>query len=325
MSRGSRVTSPASQRAWTSRRRAGRCWRATAFASAASPRRSPPRSSSSSPRSTASRSTTRSKDGCRVSSPTATRSASAQLLQHTSGLFDYAADPATFQPFATHPNYSWNPRELVAIASKHTPNFAPGKGWGYSNTNYVLLGLIVEAATGNPIGIELERRIFRPLHLWATTFDTDGNFGNRSSGRRTARFAHGYSTIGGHVIDATDLNPSWGYAAGAITSTADDLATFYGALMRGKLVSKASLRAMTTTVPLSSTAAYGLGLLQVKTSCGSFWGHDGGTFGYTSNVFVSADGQHVAILLVNRGRLTARQQQAFTHLAEQAACDTATP
>ena len=248
-----------------------------------------------------------------------------ELLQHTSGLFDYAADPATFQPFATHPNYSWKPRELVAIASKHRPNFAPGKGWGYSNTNYVLLGLIVEAATGNPIGVELERRIFRPLHLWATTFDTDGNFGNRSSGRRTARFAHGYSTIGGHVIDATDLNPSWGYAAGAITSTADDLATFYVALMRGKLIGKASLRAMTTTVLLNRTAAYGLGLLQVKTSCGSFWGHDGGTFGYTSNAFVSADGQRVAILLVNRGRLTARQQQAFTHLAERAACDTATP
>jgi D-alanyl-D-alanine carboxypeptidase len=249
-----------------------------------------------------------------------------QLLQHTSGLYDYAADPATFQPFATDPHYSWNPRDLVAIANKHRPNFAPAKGWGYSNTNYVLLGLIVEAATGNPVGIELEQRIFRPLHLWATTFDTDGNVGNRSSVRQTARFAHGYSTIGGHVIDATDLNPSWGYAAGAITSTADDLATFYAALMRSKLVSKASLRAMMmTTVPLSSTAAYGLGLLQVKTSCGSFWGHDGGTFGYTSNAFVSADGQRVAILLVNRGRLTAGQQRAFTHLAERAACETTTP
>ena len=185
---------------------------------------------------------------------------------------------------------------------------ASGKGWGYSNTNYVLLGLIVEAATGNPVGNELEHRIFRPLHLRATTFDTDGNFSNRSNGRRTAPFAHGYSTIDGHTLDASDLNPSWGYAAGAITSTADDLATFYGALMRGKLISKASLRAMTTMVPLSSTAAYGLGLLLVKTSCGSFWGHDGGTFGYTSNAFVSADGQRVAILLVNRGRLTSWPQ-----------------
>jgi D-alanyl-D-alanine carboxypeptidase len=96
------------------------------------------------------------------------------LLQHTSGLFDYAADPATFAPFATDPSHAWQPRELVAIATKHAPAFEPGTGWGYSNTNYVLLGLIGEAATGNTIGAEFERRIFRPLHLWATTFDRDG-------------------------------------------------------------------------------------------------------------------------------------------------------
>jgi hypothetical protein len=67
-----------------------------------------------------------------------------QLLLHTSALYDYAADPATFQPFATNPGYAWEPHGLVAIANRHAPNFAPGKGWGYSNTNYVLPGMIVE-------------------------------------------------------------------------------------------------------------------------------------------------------------------------------------
>ena len=244
-----------------------------------------------------------------------------QLLQHTSGLFDYAADPATFQPFATDPGYAWHPRDLVAIATAHAPNFQPGKGWGYSNTNYVLLGLIVETVTGRPVGQELERRIFRPLHLWATSFDTDGHFSDRSSGRRTARFAHGYSTIAGSTFDASDLNPSWGYAAGAVTSTANDLVAFYGALMRGKLITKQGLKAMTTTVSLSPTAGYGLGLLHTKTSCGWFWGHDGGTFGYTSNAYVSSDGRHVAILLVNSGQLTTPQHEAFMQLAERAACE----
>jgi len=244
-----------------------------------------------------------------------------QLLRHTSGLFDYTADPATFQPFATNPGYAWQPRDLIGIATGHAPNFAPGKGWGYSNTNYVLLGMIVETATGNPVGHELQQRIFRPLHLWATSFDTDGRYRDRSNGQRTARFAHGYSTIAGSTFDASDLNPSWGYAAGAVTSTADDLAAFYSALMRGKLIGTQGLEAMTTTVRFGPAAAYGLGLLRAKTPCGWFWGHDGGTFGYTSNVFVSADGRHVAILLVNSGELTTAQHKAFAHLAVSAACE----
>jgi D-alanyl-D-alanine carboxypeptidase len=244
------------------------------------------------------------------------------LLQHTSGLFDYTADPAVFAPFASDPSHAWQPHELIAIATRHAPTFEPGRGWGYSNTNYVLLGLIVEAATGDTIGMELERRIFRPLHLWATTFDTDGNYGDRSDGRRTARFAHGYSTIEGQTFDASDLNPSWGFAAGAITSTASDVATFYKALLRGNLIGKRSLQVMRTAIHVSSTAAYGLGLQRVKTSCGWFWGHDGGTFGYTSNAFVSADGRRVAVVLANQGPLGAEQHHAFNRLAARAACET---
>jgi D-alanyl-D-alanine carboxypeptidase len=244
------------------------------------------------------------------------------LLRHTSGLFDYAADPATFAPFASDPGYAWQPRDLVALATRHTPTFAPGQGWGYSNTNYVLLGLIVEAATGRPIAEELERRIFRPLRLWATTFDTDGRFGDRSNGPRIARFAHGYATLAGRTLDTSDLNPSWGYAAGAMTSSADDVAIFYRALLRGKVIGRPSLDEMRATVSMSSVAAYGLGLRRVKTSCGWFWGHDGGTFGYTSDAFVSADGARVAVILANRGPLAAAQRSAFDRLAERAACGT---
>jgi D-alanyl-D-alanine carboxypeptidase len=244
-----------------------------------------------------------------------------QLLQHTSGLFDYAADPATFRPFATGPSHAWKPRELVAIANRHPPNFPPGKGWGYSNTNYVLLGLTVEAVTGTPIGDQLERRIFRPLRLWSTSFDTDGRFGDRRNGHRTARFAHGYSTIAGRTFDASDLNPSWGYSAGAISSSADDLVSFYRALMRGRLLRRQSLLAMKTTIATASKAGYGLGLLRLRTSCGTLWGHDGGTFGYTSDAFVSGDGRRVAIVLVNSGQLTPTQRSSFNRLAERAACD----
>jgi D-alanyl-D-alanine carboxypeptidase len=121
---------------------------------------------------------------------------------------------------------------------------------------------------------------------------------------------------------ASDLNPSWGYAAGTITSTAADVATFYKALLRGSLISKRSLQAMRVAIPVSSTAAYGLGLQRTRTTCGWFWGHDGGTFGYTSNAFVSADGRRVAVVLANQGPLGDAQHSAFNRLAARAACET---
>ena len=79
---------------------------------------------------------------------------------------------------------------------------------------------------------------------------------------------------------------------------------------------------MTTAVPVGSTAAYGLGLQRAKTSCGWFWGHDGGTFGYTGNAFVSADGKRVAVVLANEGPLSTAQHDAFNRLAARAACET---
>jgi D-alanyl-D-alanine carboxypeptidase len=175
-----------------------------------------------------------------------------QLLQHTSGLFDYAADPATFAPFAHDPGHAWSPRDLVAIARRHQPGFPPGAGWGYSNTNYVLLGLVVEAVTHRPLGEELARRIFRPLHLSATSFDTDGHFSDRPTTNGTARFAHGYTTINGRTFDASDLNPSWGYAAGAITSNAADVASFFSALLRGELLRPRLLRGQCSQPPASA-------------------------------------------------------------------------
>jgi D-alanyl-D-alanine carboxypeptidase len=246
-----------------------------------------------------------------------------ELLQHTSGLFDYAADQATYAPFASDPSYAWTPRALVATATRHPPNFEPGTGWGYSNTNYVLLGLIVEAATGQPIGSELDRRIFRPLHLWATSFETDGRFGDRAGAGLHARVAHGYADFGTGRLDATDLNPSWGYAAGAIASTATDVIAFYSALMRGTLLERPNLAAMETTVPIGHGASYGLGLLRRRLACGTFWGHDGGMIGYTSNALVSPDGRRAAVVLANRGRLDARQETLFQQLTVRAACEAA--
>lgn len=91
-----------------------------------------------------------------------------QLLNHTSGLFDYGGDRRFVADAYRHPLKDWTPRQIVAIATAHKPRFAPGAGWSYSDTNYYVLGLIVEAATQHSLASELRRRIFVPLRLRAT-------------------------------------------------------------------------------------------------------------------------------------------------------------
>ena len=144
-----------------------------------------------------------------------------QLLDHTSGLFDYTEDPRVFAPYlAGNLDFRWQPRQLVRIAVSHPPLFPPGAAWSYSNTGYVLVGMIIEAATSHRLEAELQRRIFRPLRLDATSFAT----GSAIDGAH----AHGYTDLGSGLADITGLSQSWAWAAGAVVSTADDLATFVG-------------------------------------------------------------------------------------------------
>jgi D-alanyl-D-alanine carboxypeptidase len=110
-----------------------------------------------------------------------------QLLNHTSGLPDYAPedDDSFIRQVLADRRRKWTPQELVGIAMARPPLFAPGAAWGYSNTGYVLLGLIAEAASGRPLATELRRRIFAPLHLRGTTFATGPGI--------AGRHGHGYS------------------------------------------------------------------------------------------------------------------------------------
>jgi len=126
----------------------------------------------------------------------------------------------------------WAPRPLADIGLSHPPLFKPGTHWSYSNTNYVLLGLIVEAVTNDRLGNELVKRIIHPIGLHDTTFAT---------GRQVAApAAHGYY----QGKDITALSGSYAWAAGAIVSTASDLDRFYRALLTGKVVPAAQLKAM---------------------------------------------------------------------------------
>lgn len=228
-----------------------------------------------------------------------------QLLNMTSGLFDYLVDgdQTVAKPYLKgNFAYAWKPRQLVEIAVSHKPKFAPGTAWSYCNTCYIVLGLIVEAATDHSLASELHRRIFVPLHLGGTTFDTKP--------RIAGRHAHGYELEGTLLVDVSVLSPSFGWAAGAIVSTADDVASFYRALLRGRLLRADLMRAMETTVDARSLGGgirYGLGLGVLPTSCGRAWGHTGGTPGYGTTALSSKDGNRQIVVLVTRDESLPKQ------------------
>jgi D-alanyl-D-alanine carboxypeptidase len=215
-----------------------------------------------------------------------------QLLNHTSGLFAFGGDRDFVTQAVRDPLRVWTPREIVAIATAHPPHFPPGAGWSYSDTNYFVPGLIVEAATGRSLGAELRRRILEPLRLRTTSFPTAPDI--------AGRHAHGYFLRPRQ--DVTIGSPSVQWAAGALVSNADDLARFFRALLGGRLLGSDLLQLMRTTVAarqLGPGNAYGLGLQKVPEPCGAVWGHTGGSPGYVADALNSKDGEHQVVVLVN--------------------------
>jgi D-alanyl-D-alanine carboxypeptidase len=222
------------------------------------------------------------------------------LLDHTSGLFNYVDDPDFKRALIADPTRSWSPRELVAFANAHAPLFPPGTDWSYSNTNYVVLGLVVEAVTGTALERELRERIFEPLGLAATSFPS----GTEIEGE----YAHGY--IGPvtlpmpprALIDMTPLlSPTWLWAAGGIVSTGDDVTSFFAALLGGRLLPADLLAAMRRISPQSRSGVfqYGLGIERFSTRCGQAYGYLGDFVGYRTVVYASPDGSRVAVVMVN--------------------------
>ncbi|MDT9686987.1 serine hydrolase domain-containing protein [Streptomyces sp. P9(2023)] len=208
-----------------------------------------------------------------------------QLLQHTSGLPEYGVhisdDELKYRYF--------EPRELVDIALQDEAEFAPGKKWSYSNTNYVLAGLIIQKVTGRPLAEEMDRRIIKRIGLRHTYFPTPGD--------KTIREPHpkGYarSSDGAPPRDFTEIDPSAGWAAGQLISTNSDVNRFFTALLGGRLLPAAQLAQMRTTVPVGDTGShYGLGVMSRKLSCGGvYWGHGGDLVGYETRGGATDDGR----------------------------------
>ncbi|MCT9078518.1 serine hydrolase domain-containing protein [Streptomyces fulvoviolaceus] len=228
-----------------------------------------------------------------------------QLLNHTSGVFNYTADE-TFgrtyflkDGFFEHRYDTKSPEQLVAIAMAHKPDFAPGTSWNYSNTNYVLAGMVIEKVTGRTYAEEIRRRVIDPLHLDATSVPGTRVTVPQPSSRAYSKLAE---TATGPTYDVTKLNPSLASSAGEMISDSADLNRFYRALLRGDLLPAKQLKEMKTTVSAEEypNAGYGLGLIDRELSCGvHVWGHDGGIHGSNSVAATTADGRHSVALNFN--------------------------
>ncbi|KND45468.1 MULTISPECIES: serine hydrolase domain-containing protein [Streptomyces] len=220
-----------------------------------------------------------------------------QLLNHTSGIAEYTSDERFVEDvflaegFLKNRYRTWSPRELVGIAMKHEPTFAPGTDWSYSNTNYVLAGMVIEKVTGRGYGDEIRGRIIEPLGLSDTKVPGTSPTLPGPHSRAYSKLAE---TSDGRTYDVTRLNPSIAGAAGGMISDADDLNRFVSALLRGKLLPRKQLAEMKDVVPLDGDrGGYGLGLITYKLSCGvQLWGHSGGIHGSLSEAATTSDGRH---------------------------------
>ncbi|WP_276573911.1 serine hydrolase domain-containing protein [Streptomyces sp. 135] len=205
------------------------------------------------------------------------------LLQQTSGLPNYTE-------YDIQPRY-YEPRELLGIALRHEAHFEPGKKWEYSNTNYVLAGLIIEKVTRRTVAQEIDRRVIDRLGLRHTYFPAPRD--------ATIREPHpkGYyqDAPGTELDDITEIDPSWAWSAGQLISTNSDLNRFFTALIGGRLLPAAQLDQMRTTVPapyFGDGARYGLGIVSKPLSCGGrSWGHGGSFPGYETRGGVTDDGR----------------------------------
>ncbi|MFF8969655.1 serine hydrolase domain-containing protein [Streptomyces sp. NPDC014995] len=200
------------------------------------------------------------------------------LLTHTSGLYDYTRDTGRTAPVTAV--------QAVRIALTHPP--ADRGRFVYSNTNYVLLGLVVEHVTGRSYATEAERRIIAPLALTGTSFP-----GSRTS----LPSPHGlaYDTDG---TDVTELDPRVAGAAGELVTTLTDLDRFYAALLGGDLLTSHWLREMLDT--RTAHGSYGMGLFPATLPCGvTVWGHNGRISGSYVRTAASVDGRRVLTFRVN--------------------------
>ena len=214
-----------------------------------------------------------------------------QLLQHTSGLPEYTDTvPGETDIFQVRDNY-YSLRDLLDVALSNPAVFEPGSQFRYTNTNYIVLSLLVEKVTHRPLAEQITQRIIEPLGLTHTYYPGPGEEDIRGT------HPHGYhrNSSAEEWKDITRMDPSWAGGAGAMISTPSELGTFLQATFNGTLLTQDSITEMKKTVDTGQpNHGYGLGIFSMPLSCGGeAWGHSGGLHGYVTQNMVGPDGTTV--------------------------------
>jgi D-alanyl-D-alanine carboxypeptidase len=217
-----------------------------------------------------------------------------ELAGMRSGLFNYSMDEGFFKALTSDPDRPFTPQELLDFSFKHPVNFQPGEKFEYCNTNLILLGLVVEKAGGAPLHEFIQKNVLEPAGLRHTLFPTGADFPNPH--------AHGYTsqTASGKTEDATDWNPSWGWAAGAMISDLRDLRTWARVVATGTLLTPKTQAERLKTGPSGIPGAgYGLGIFNVQ----GWIGHNGSLPGYESLTIYLPEARATLVVLLNTDTL----------------------
>jgi D-alanyl-D-alanine carboxypeptidase len=219
-----------------------------------------------------------------------------QLMNHTSGLVRYEFKEQFTKDLTANPTKVWKPAELVAYLLDEKPPFEAGKGWDYSDTNYIVLGMIIEKVTGRKFYDEANRRVLKPLKLTGTI---------PQDGPRLKGVVQGYAgpnnPFGGTdamiVNGKFAINPQFEWTGGGYASTAQDLARWAKMIYEGKAFSPELLPQVLEGVAapmLGRETKYGLGVIIRKTSSGLSYGHSGLFPGYMTDMMYFPE-QKVAV------------------------------
>jgi D-alanyl-D-alanine carboxypeptidase len=211
-----------------------------------------------------------------------------ELAEMRSGLSNYSDDGAFHEALASDPRRQFKPSELLAYSFRHPLMFAPGSEFFYSNTNTVLLGLVVEKVSRQPLAVYIKQHILKPEHLTHTVFPSGAAF--------PSPHAQGYAELPNGTSDVTDWNPSWAWAAGAMVSTLDDLRVWARDVATGTLLTRATQKQRDRFISAPALGgAYGLGLFRAN----GWIGHGGVLPGYQSLAIYLPSAQATIVVLLN--------------------------
>lgn len=240
-----------------------------------------------------------------------------QLLGHTSGVPDFIASPAAQEAVGASLGKAPAPRRLLDFVADEDLEFPPGSRYEYSNSDNIVVGLFVEAATGRSYERELQGRVARPLGLRSTSLPAGPEL--------PEPFLHGYQfEESGPPADVSEvLAGGWAWASGGVVSTPRDLNRFVRGYVGGELFGPAVRREQARFVPGGSEPpgpgrnSAGLGLFRYETPCGTVYGHTGNTLGYTQFAVADRDGQRSATVSITAQRTqtsTGRDAAVFAAL-----------